>query len=165
MRRWCWIEPWSLSEQDESLNFITGDCPIGALLEEAQAGAPKAAYAVRIVEHRIRDRTHGFLCEGHKCLPRHLEEISSVESMARSCGFAELAGYCARLATYWRRAPVEREEAIARAMDLRRCAPAPPEQIIENDGYFTLCMDGCEGKWLVVGRKDGQMRVKGLPPL
>jgi len=71
-----------------------------------------------------------------------------------------LAHYCARLVTYSRRAPVGRDEAIARAIDLRCCSPKLPTHIRENDAYFNLCMDEYRGEWLVVDRIQGQMRLQ-----
>jgi len=150
-----------LEEQDKDLQFIIFEPSfIQPLLEEAKASAPKADYAVSIVQHRIRDQAHGVLCENPENLPCHLAGFSSVESFARRCGFAELAHYCARLVTYSRRAPVWRDEAIARAIDLRCCAPKLPRHIRENDAYFNLFMDEYRGESLVVDRIHGQLRLQ-----
>jgi hypothetical protein len=160
-RRWCWIEPWFMEEEDEDLKFICFEPSFTKpLLEEAQAGAPKAGYAVSIVAHRIRDEAHGVLCEDRENLPRHLAGLASAESLARHCGFAELADYCARLVAYSQRLPVGREEAIARAQDLRCCTPRPPRHVMENKAYFHLFIDECRGEWLVVDRIHGQMRMQ-----
>jgi hypothetical protein len=162
--RWCWIQPWFMEQENEDLSFICFEPGfIQPLLEEAQAGAPKAAYAVSIVAHRIRDQAHGVLCEDCKNLPGHLAGLSSVESLARHCGFAELADYCGRLAAYSQRLPVGREEAIARALDLRCCSPEAPRRIMENKAYFHLFMDEYRGEWLVVDRIHGQMRMQRTP--
>ncbi|MCC7540142.1 MAG: hypothetical protein IT379_28245, partial [Deltaproteobacteria bacterium] len=131
-RRWCWIAPWVLLEQDEDL-FLMRDDLIEPLLDEARASCTKRDYAVGIVTHHLRDSIHAALREGADALRARIAATRRFADAARRARATGLVEYLARIADYERPQKVSRDDAMARVSDVWRCH-APTSVVIETRG-------------------------------
>lgn len=57
VRRWCWSPNWKLIAENEEL-YLASDEFVPTLLEEVDAGCPKAELALAIVKQHMRDSAH-----------------------------------------------------------------------------------------------------------
>ena len=129
VRRWCWIEHWMLSEQDEDLFLMDEPC-LPWLLDEASAGCAKRDYALSIVAHSIRDAAHASLKRDFRSRTRRSVELLP---LARTANARDLVAYLERLDRYTRPGKVDEAEARSRVSDLSRCT-APPQVSVQRHG-------------------------------
>jgi len=163
-RRWCWIEPWALIEQDEDL-FLMDEKFYIPLLEEVGARCPKGDYAMSIVEHGIRDHTHAVLRKDPQALREHLAATSRWIPIARRARAPELAAYCERLAGYADVARVDEEGARDRGRDLSSCSPTPHPFVARRDDVWLVDISRREPRTeaLAVEVGTGKMRLEKWP--
>ena len=148
VRRWCWIERWMLSEQDEDLLLM--DEPFWPwLLDEAGAGCPKADYAASIVAHSVRHAAHGWLARGFRS---HAHQAVGLLPLARAARAHELVSYLERLERYALPGKVDEDEARSRASDLAGCR-APEQVAIQRRGNLWIARSSD----LVIDAQTGEM--------
>ncbi len=158
VRRWCWIVPWHLYDQDEDLMLMRDELVI-PLLEEAAAGCPKRAYAREIATHHLRDQAHAKLRSGAEALRTHLESLAPFVDSARSTRDQELVVYLERLQSYAKPQRVTREAALERVSDLWRCRPAKNVSLEETGTQWRAQLSARPDheEWIVIDRKFGTM--------
>jgi hypothetical protein len=149
VRRWCWIEYWILSEQDEDIFLMDEPC-LPWLLDEAGAGCAKRDYALSIVGHSVRDAAHASLKRDFR---NHVRRAVGLLPLARAADAPDLVAYLERLARYAQPGKVDENEARSRVSDLTRCAaPAQVSVARHRDrwtGPFGLTIDGHTGEmWI-----------------
>jgi hypothetical protein len=164
-RRWCWIVPWLLMEQDEDL-LLMEEKFFPGLLDECAAGCPKREYVLDLVSHAVRDDAHATVGNGALRLREHLAQAAEWVVPARRAQAKELAEYCERLTSYARLRVVDAEEAAQRGRDLRRCSPPPSAPHVERRGPHWLVdissSRPCE-EALVIEVSTGMMSRKPWP--
>ncbi|CAN0336126.1 unnamed protein product, partial [Phaeothamnion confervicola] len=120
VRRWCWSSNWYITPQDEEL-FLMADENIPTLLDEINAGCPKAEFALeQIVLHHMRDSAHEALKTDLR--PR-LEEMAKWLPALLRLKERHDVSYAVRLLGYRKPGKVVLDEARWRVYDLRRCSP------------------------------------------
>lgn len=128
IRRWAWQPRWYLSPDDEDL-LLMEDALVPVLLEIAgEREAPKRSYLLGIVAHHARDSC----CHAvwwARDIEATLGRVAAWAPLARAAGDAALAVYLERLGSYAARAPVDRDGALARLVDLARCSPPEPDKV------------------------------------
>lgn len=123
--RWCWVAPWRFCSQDEDLD-IMHEHLVGVLLDEAGRGCPKRAYAIRIVEHFVRDRAHATIDSSPSEMRARLCALGEHAVAARAAGADALVTYLERLPRYCEPRAIGEADARAQALDFWRCY-APPD--------------------------------------
>jgi hypothetical protein len=162
VRRWCWVDAWSLVEQDEDL-LLMDDALVVPLLEEAAAGCPKRAYAFTIVEHHVRDAAHASLRAGPEALRAQLRALARFLPAVEASGHDALAAYLRGLQGYAVRRAVSEEEARARIADLWRChAPAAVtiDSSVRGEWRAQTAAAPNGEEWIVVEAETGGMRLE-----
>lgn len=154
-RRWCWIRAWHLWDQDEDLALM-GDAFVTPLLEEAAADCPKRDYAISIVEHHLRDHTHGALRRGWSQVR---EQVAGYARWLPALRAVERAAYVERLIGYAQPGKVSRADAEQRVRDFWRCY-APRDVALEAVGDGWRARIDSTRAWIVVERKTGAMRIE-----
>lgn len=155
-RRWCWIECWTISEQDEDL-FLMSPQHVLPLLEEAAHHCPKRDYALSIVAHGVRDGAHAMIVGDQSSFRDTVAAYAEWIEPARRARDERLAAYLTRLVGYARPGKVDRAQALARVSDLTRChAPEPPQ--VERAGDHWRGSLGEDV--LIIDAAFGDMRVE-----
>lgn len=156
VRRWCWIEPWRLA-QDEEI-FLMDEHLRVPLLEEAGAGCPKRDYVIAIATHAIRDEAHAAVRGGAQAAREWLAAASRWVPRARAARANDLADYCERLSSYAATRQVDADGATARATDLHSCRPASPTHIERRgDVWRVELAKGVEAETLIVEVRTGRL--------
>lgn len=128
LRRWAWQPRWYLMSQDEDL-LLMDDALVPHLLDLArERRTPKRDYILEIVAHHARDTcTHAVWWARE--IPETLTRVAAWAPAARSADAPDLAAYLERLGSYARPAPVDRDGALQRLLDLARCSPPQPREV------------------------------------
>lgn len=167
VRRWCWIEPWILIDQDEDL-MLMEDSLVAPLLDEAAAGCPKRDYVISIVEHHLRDQVHAALRKDWAAFRARVTESSAYVESARTAGAPHLVEYLNRLVEHAKPQKVSREQAIARVADSWRChAPEPGSIRLEPVGgewHAPMTEAHARRETLVIDSKTGAMHIAPSGP-
>ena len=156
VRRWCWVEPWLLDDQDEDI-FLTGVANVAPLLEEAGLGCPKAEYARSIAAHTLRDAVHGTLVYDTASLRSLLESYSTYLELARATGAQELASYLERLTSYARPRRMDKHSASQCVRDVCRCNDPGELTLHRRHGTYLIADDHRPGHLIALKSRTGEL--------
>lgn len=167
LRRWAWQPRWYLSSQDEDL-MVMDDALVPLLLELAgERRLPKRSWLLEIVAHHARD-TCCHAVYWQRDIAATLTRVAAWAPLARAAGDDHLAAYLDRLGRHAVPAPVDRDGALQRLLDLARCAPPPtpdPLQLREvPDGFQGLLLHSGGNRRIHIDARTGALtRVPAAP--
>jgi hypothetical protein len=165
IRRWAWQPRWYLMEQDEDL-LLMGEELVPVLLEVARDPlVPKREYLIYIVSHTARDNCCYAVWWGRE-VDKTLRKVAGWAPQAREVGAEELARYLERLGGYAVPAPVDREGAVQRLVDLARCSPPSPEEVKLREadgGWEGWLLHSAGNKWVRIDAATGSITKAKRP--
>lgn len=147
IHRWAWQPRWYLTEQDEDLLLMEWDLIPALLAAAADPRAPKRDYIHGIVAHHARDQLYQAVHDD-KDVPTCLRRAAAFAPQARTNGAAELARYLERLGAHADEAPVDRDGAEQRLLDMGRCSEPPRDKL-----DIQSIQGGFEGNLITSGSK------------
>ena len=135
LRLWAYTNAWTVTSEDEDLALMSEEFMPGLLEIARERACPKRDTILDIVRHWARHRAAS--AAGRDDFSEVVASVARYAALAREALDPALADYLSRLGSYGLTAPVEREGAHQRGLDLSGCAePRPEEVTVERDGLL-----------------------------
>jgi hypothetical protein len=157
LRLWAYTGQWLITSEDEDLALMDEAFAPGLLAIAAEPQCPKREYILGIIRHWARDRAGA--AAGREGFSELVARIAQHAVLAREANDIDLANYLQRLGSYAIPAPVDREGAHQRGLDLTGCAePKPDEVKVERQpNCWTVTLPAPSPKTIRIALTDGRI--------